>query len=41
MGIVKWVLREIILCAREDLAAAAAQVFAEYKPMHVGPVIGA
>jgi hypothetical protein len=32
---------EIILYAREDPAAAAARFFAEYKPMPVGPVIGA
>jgi hypothetical protein len=41
MGIVKWLLREIILCVREDRAAAAARFFAECKPMHAGPVIGA
>jgi hypothetical protein len=41
MGIVKWLLREIILCAREEPAAAAARFFAEYRPMCVGPVIGA
>jgi hypothetical protein len=41
MGIVKWVLREIILYAREDPAAAAARFFAECKPMRVGPAIGA
>jgi hypothetical protein len=41
MGIVKWLLREIILYAREDPAAAAARFFAECKSMRAGSVIGA